>query len=95
MSDYPASLVVAMLSAIKRQMISDGAIRIGEKHFAGPVPDEGPSDATVVQLGDPRSVATGSEGIQSRRMPVRFLGRCVCARRGWLNWDPRSGTPKV
>ena len=39
--EYPASLVVAMLSAIKRQMISDGAIRIGELHFAGPVPDEG------------------------------------------------------
>ena len=38
---YPASLVVAMLSAIKRQMISDGAIRVGELHFAGPVPDEG------------------------------------------------------
>ena len=32
-SEYPASLVVAMLSAIKRQMISDGAIRIGEMHF--------------------------------------------------------------
>ena len=29
------------LSVIKRQMISDGAIRIGEMHFAGPVPDEG------------------------------------------------------
>ena len=28
------------MSAIKRQMISDGAIRIGELHFAGPVPDE-------------------------------------------------------
>ena len=40
-SEYPASLVVAMLSAIKRQMISDGAIRIGEMHFARPVPDEG------------------------------------------------------
>ena len=40
-SEYPASLVVAMLSAIKRQMISDGAVRIGEMHFAGPVPDEG------------------------------------------------------
>ena len=40
-SEYPTSLVVAMLSAIKRQMISDGAIRIGEMHFAGPVPDEG------------------------------------------------------
>ena len=39
--EYPASLVVAMLSAIKRQMISDGAIRVGELHFAGPVPDEG------------------------------------------------------
>ena len=41
MSEYPASLVVAMLSAIKRQMISDGAIRIGELFFAGPVLDEG------------------------------------------------------
>ena len=40
-SEYPASLVVAMLSGIKRQMISDGAIRIGEVYCAGPVPDEG------------------------------------------------------
>ena len=40
-SEYRASLVVAMLSAIKRQMISDGAIRVGELHFAGPVLDEG------------------------------------------------------
>ena len=39
--EHPASLVVAMLSAIKRQMISEGAIRVGELHFAGPVPDEG------------------------------------------------------
>ena len=31
--EYPASLVVAMSSAIKRQMISDGAIRIGENAF--------------------------------------------------------------
>ena len=41
MSEYPASLVAAMLSAIKRHMISDVAIRIGETHFASPVPDEG------------------------------------------------------
>ena len=40
-SEYPASLVVAMLSAIKRQMISDGAIKIGGMPFAGPVPHEG------------------------------------------------------
>ena len=39
--EYPASLVVAMLKIIKRQMISDGVIRIEEIHFAGPVPDEG------------------------------------------------------
>ena len=39
--EYLASLVVAMLSAIKRQMISDGAIRVGELHFKGPVRDEG------------------------------------------------------
>ena len=39
--EYPASLVVAMLSAIKRQTISDDAIRVGERHFEGPMPDEG------------------------------------------------------
>ena len=39
-SGYPGSLVVTMLSAIKRQMFSDGAIKVGELHFAGPVPDE-------------------------------------------------------
>ena len=38
---YLASHVVAMLSAIKRQMISDNAIRVGELHFAGPVLDQG------------------------------------------------------
>ena len=32
--EYLASFVEAMLSAIKRQMISDGAIRVGELHFA-------------------------------------------------------------
>ena len=40
-SEYLASLVVAMLSAIRRQVISDGPIRVGELHFARPVPDEG------------------------------------------------------
>ena len=30
-----------MLKAIKRQMISDGVIRVEEMHFAGPVLDEG------------------------------------------------------
>ena len=49
MSECPASLVVAMLSAIDRQMISDGAIRIGELHFAGPVPDEGGMVATELE----------------------------------------------
>ena len=39
-SEYLASLLVAMLSAVKRQMISDGAIRVGESHFAVPVLDE-------------------------------------------------------
>ena len=39
--EYLASLVVAMLSACKRQMISDSAIRVGELHISGPVPDEG------------------------------------------------------
>ena len=40
-SEYRASLLVAILSDIKRQTISDGAIRIGEMHFVDPVPDEG------------------------------------------------------
>ena len=31
--EYPASLLVATLSAVKCQMISDGAIRVGELHF--------------------------------------------------------------
>ena len=46
-SEYPASLVVTMLKAIKRQMISDGAIRVGELHSAGPVPDEGDCPAEL------------------------------------------------
>ena len=40
-SKYLASLVVTTLSAIKCQMTSDRAIRVGELHFAGPEPDEG------------------------------------------------------
>ena len=32
-AEYPASLVVAMLSDIKRQMISNGAIRVGDNAF--------------------------------------------------------------
>ena len=40
-SEYPAALVVAMLSANERQMISDGAIRVGELHFVRAVRDEG------------------------------------------------------
>ena len=40
-SEYPASFVVAITSAIKRQMISDGAIRVGELPFSGPVPNGG------------------------------------------------------
>ena len=42
-SEYAASLAVAVLKAIKRQMISDGVIRVEEMHFAGPVLDEGDS----------------------------------------------------
>ena len=45
--EYLASFVVAMLSAIKRQMISDGAIRVGELHFASLVPDEGDCSAEL------------------------------------------------
>ena len=51
-SEYPASRVVAMLKAIKRQMISDGAIRLGEMHFAGPVPDEGDNPTELEANGE-------------------------------------------
>ena len=40
-SEFPASFVVAMSKAIKRQMILDGVIRVEEMHFVGPVPGEG------------------------------------------------------
>ena len=40
-SEYAASPVVAMLNAIKRQVISDGALKVGKLYFTGPVPDEG------------------------------------------------------
>ena len=46
-SEYPASLMVAILKAIKRQIISDGVIRVEEMHFAGPVPYEGDSPAEL------------------------------------------------
>ena len=39
--EYLASHMVAILSSIKRQMILDGAIKVGTLHIAGPVPDEG------------------------------------------------------
>ena len=61
-SEYPASLVVAMLKAIKRQMISDGAIRSEEMHFAGPVPDEGDNPAELEGDGtwmDPKLLIAG------------------------------------
>ena len=41
--EYPASLVVAMMSAVERQMISDGAINVGRLAFCKSVPDEGDS----------------------------------------------------
>ena len=50
--EYRASLVVAMLSAIKLQMISDGAFRVGELHFAGPVPEEGDNPKELEGSGE-------------------------------------------
>ena len=80
-SEYPASLVVAMLSAIKRQMISDGAIRIGEMHSADPVPDEGDNptelegkwrvDGTWI---DPKLLSEGQKaenGVHEENVSVR------------------------
>ena len=61
-SGYPASLVVAMLKAIKRQMISDGAIRVGELHFEGPVPDEGDCPT---ELG-------GNNGVDGKRIDPKL-----------------------
>ena len=40
-SEYLASLVVGILSAVTRQMILDGTVNVVEGHIAGPVPDEG------------------------------------------------------
>ena len=40
-----------MLSAIKRQMISHGAIQVGELHFAAPVPDEGDNPTELEETG--------------------------------------------
>ena len=40
-AEYPVALVVAVLKALKRQMIKDKAIRPEELAFAGHVPDEG------------------------------------------------------
>ena len=57
MSEYPASLVVATLSAIKRQIISDGTIKVEELHIAGPVADEG--DYATEREGKWRSTARG------------------------------------
>ena len=61
--EYLASLVVSMLSAIKRQMISDGAIRVGELHFAGPVPDE----------GDYPTELEGKWGVDVKRIDPKLL----------------------
>ena len=38
---YPPKLVVAVLKALRRQMVSDGTVKTDELAFAGPVPDEG------------------------------------------------------
>ena len=70
-SEYPASLVVAMLSAIKRQMISDGAIRIGEMHFAGPVPDEGDYPAEL----------EGRWGVDGTWIDPKLL---IDGKKGWI-----------
>ena len=39
-SENPASSVVAIFRAIKRQMIMEAAIKAEELHFAGPLPDD-------------------------------------------------------
>ena len=57
MSENPASLVVAVLSAIKRQMIADCTIKVEELHIAAPVPDEG--DYATEREGKWRSTAHG------------------------------------
>ena len=58
-----------MLKAIKRQMISDGVIRVEEMHFAGPVLDDGDNptelegkwrvDGTCI---DPNLLVAGRKG---------------------------------
>ena len=50
MSGHLVSLIIAILSAVKRQMILDGTIRVEELHVAGPVPDDGdgPTDREAI-----------------------------------------------
>ena len=79
-SEYQASLVVAMLKAIKRQLISDGAIRIGEMHFAGPVPDEGDNPIELEGKGvvdgmwiDPKLLIAGRKEEMKYMMKMRVF----------------------
>ena len=68
-SEYPASLEIAILSAIKHQMISNGVIRVEELHFAVPLPDEG--DYTTEMEGN-----LLSEGRTEEMEYVRKMGVC-------------------
>ena len=44
---YPASLVATVTPAIKRKMVSDGAVKVEEMAHSGPVPDEGDHSTEV------------------------------------------------
>ena len=68
-SEYPASLEIAILSAIKHQMISNGVIRVEELHFVVPLPDEG--DYTTEMEGK-----LLSEGRTEEMEYVRKMGVC-------------------
>ena len=81
-SEYPASLVVAMLKAIRRQMISDGVIRIEEMHFAAPVPDEGDSPTEL----------EGKWGVDGTWIDPKLL---IAGRKEEMEYMMRMGVFKV
>ena len=101
-SEYPASLVVAMLKFIKRQMISDAVIRI-EMHFAGPVPDEGDNPKELEGKWrvdgswiDPKLLIAGRKEDMEYMMKMgvfKVVDEKECYDNGWktlmLNWEDK------
>ena len=71
-----------MLKAIKRQMISDGEIRVEEMHFAGPVPDEGEIPAEL----------EGKWGVDGTRIDPKLL---IAGRKEEMKYMMKMGVFEV